>query len=130
MEQRLNATYLRCGPFEQAAAVALAAAGAGVGIFLAAWGISFFWSYPRPEIAVRIANPEVHLVQPAPLAVKQDKPFELARPDPFVLRVEQPPAFLGNDSFKLPTASGDVITREVTVFSHVQHNPGTVVTGW
>jgi hypothetical protein len=28
------------------------------------------------------------------------------------------------------TSSGEVIQREVTVFSRVQHDPGVVVTGW
>jgi hypothetical protein len=32
MEQRLDATYLKQGPFERAAAVGLAAAGVGLGI--------------------------------------------------------------------------------------------------
>src|SRR5438132_5630484 len=87
MEQRLDATYLRLGPLERAAAVALAAAGVGVGILLAAWGISLFWRYTPPEIKVRVANPEVRVVQDRPFAVRQDKPFVLSQPDP--LKIEQ-----------------------------------------
>jgi hypothetical protein len=34
---------------------------------------------------------------------------------------------LGSNS---QTAAGDVIKREVTFFSHVQHGRGSVVTGW
>jgi hypothetical protein len=34
---------------------------------------------------------------------------------------------LGSNS---QTAAGDVIKREVTFFSHVQHGQGSVVTGW
>ena len=127
MEQRLDATYLRSGPFERAAAIGISAVAIGTGILLAAWGISFLWRYTPPEIAVRIANPEVR--------VTQDKPFVLAQPEPFkvepgelTLKVEQPsPTVTGGDT-KTPT--GDVIRREVTVFSSVKHEPGTVVTGW
>jgi hypothetical protein len=128
MEQRLDATYLRSGPFERAAAVGFCAVAIGAGILLAAWGISFLWSYKPPEI--RIANPEV--------TVKQDNPFILAQPEPFkverselTVKIEQPsptvPKELGGNA---KTTSGDVIRREVTVFSNVEHGPGTVVTGW
>jgi hypothetical protein len=111
MEPRLDATYLRSGPFERAAAMGFCAIAIGAGILLAAWGISYLWSYKPPEI--RIANPE--------LSLKQDKPFILATPEPFKERG------FGRDA-KTPT--GDVIRREVTVFSNVEHGPGTVVTGW
>jgi hypothetical protein len=118
MEQRLDATYLRQSSVDRAAAAALVSAGLGVGIFLAAWGISFLWRYTPPEMAVHIANPKIHVVQDRPLAVTQDKPFVVAPPDP--LKIEQGQV----------TAAGDVIKREVTVFSQVQHGPGIVVTGW
>src|SRR5712671_2947210 len=127
MEQRLDATYLRHSPFERAAAVALGASGVGAGIFLAAWGISFFWRYTPPEIAVRVAIPEVRLVHNEPLTVKQDKPFVLSQPDPLkiehgqvVVKVEQPATFPSNDRLAPQTAAGDAIKREVTVFSYVQ----------
>jgi hypothetical protein len=129
MEQRLDATYLRHDLVERAAATAVVAAGLGVGVLLAAWGISFLWRYTPPEIAVHVANPELHVVQDAPLTVKQDRPFVLAPPDP--LKIEpghlQSPNLPINDS---QTAAGDVIKREVTIFSRVQHGPGSVVTGW
>jgi hypothetical protein len=118
MEQRLDATYLRSGPFERAAAVGFCAVAIGTGILLAAWGISFLWSYKPPEI--RIANPEVTL--------KQDKPFEFAPPkidsEP-TIKAEQPG--VGRNP-KTPT--GEVIRREVTVFSTVKHGTGHVTTGW
>jgi hypothetical protein len=125
MEQRLDATYLRSGPFERAAAVGFCAVAIGAGILLAAWGISLLWRYTPPEI--RIANPE--------LSLKQDKPFLLATPEPFkvergefTLKVEQlSPNGFGGD---VKTPTGEVIRREVTVFSNVEHGPGTVVTGW
>jgi hypothetical protein len=137
MEQRLDATYLRPGPVDRAAAAALVAAGLGVGVFLAAWGISFLWRYAPPEIAVRVSNREVRVVQDRPLTIKQDKPFTLAQPEP--LRIEEgrvtvkaePPGPTDERPVSNPqTAGGDVIRREVTVFSQVQHGAGTVVTGW
>ena len=81
MEQRLDATYLRHGSFDRAAATALAAAGLGLGIFLAAWGVSSLWCYTPPEIVVRVANPEVRVVQDAPLMVRQENPFALSQPE-------------------------------------------------
>jgi hypothetical protein len=130
VEQRLDATYLRPGPFERAAAVAIVAMAIGTGILLAAWGISFLWRYTPPEIAVRIANPEVRVAQSGPLTVTQERPFIVVQSEPF--KVEQPPSPMvpsgvGADA---KTATGDVIRREVTVFSNVKHGPGTVVTGW
>jgi hypothetical protein len=134
MEQRLDATYLRHGPVDRAAAAALVATGLGVGIFLAAWGISFLWRYTSPEIAVHVANPEIHLVPDGPLKVTQDGAFVVApldqvkiEPGQVIVKVAQPPSLPGLNS---QTAAGDVIKHEVTVFSEVQHGPGTVVTGW
>jgi hypothetical protein len=129
MEQRLDATYLCPGPFERASAIGIVAVAIGMGILLAAWGISFLWRYTPPEIAVRIANPEVRLTQSGPLTVTQDKPFIVAQSEPF--KVEQPsPSVLSGAGGDAKTANGDVIRREVTVFSNVKHGPGTVVTGW
>jgi hypothetical protein len=82
MEQRLDATYLKHDLVDRAAATALIAAGLGVGVFLAAWGVSLVWRYTPPEIAVRIANPEVRIDQSTPLVVKQDRPFVVAVPEP------------------------------------------------
>jgi hypothetical protein len=119
MEQRLDATYLRAGPFERAAAVGFCAVAIGAGILLAAWGISFLWSYKPPEI--RIANPEVTL--------KQDKPFEFSPPKiDSGSTIKAPPAVGGGGNSK--TTTGEVIRREVTVFSTVEHGPGHVTTGW
>jgi hypothetical protein len=137
MEQRLDATYLKRDLVERAAAMALVAAGLGVGVLLAAWGVSLVWRYTPPEIAVRVANPEVHLAQSAPLTVKQDTPFVVAPPDPLkieqgqlTVKVEQPPNLPMGDRLNSQTAAGDVIKQEVTFFSHVQHGQGSVITGW
>jgi hypothetical protein len=138
MEQRLNATFLRPGVIERTIAVGIGAVGVGTGILLAAWGISLLWRYTPPEIAVRIANPELHVAQDSPLKVTQDKPFVVAAPEPLkidppklTVSVEQSPhstvSGVGTDT---KTAAGDMITREVTVFSNVRHGPGAVVTGW
>jgi hypothetical protein len=118
MEQRLDATYLRHGPVERTIAMGIGAVGLGTGILLAAWGISFLWRYTPPEI--RIANPELHVTQDSPFKITQDKPFV----------VETPRSVVGGVTSDAKTAEGDVIKREVTVFSNVRHGPGSVVTGW
>ena|SRR5215467_11251122 len=134
MEQRLDATYLRSRPFERAAAVGFCAVAIGAGILLAAWGISLLWRYQPPEIAVRIANPEVRVTQDGPLKVKQGEPFVIARPEPFkiergelTIKIEPPSPTVPSGDAK--TAAGDAIRREVTVFSSVTHGLGEVVTG-
>jgi hypothetical protein len=128
MEQRLDATYLRSGPFERAAAVGFCAVAIGAGILLAAWGISFLWKYTPPEIRI---------VQSGPLTVTQDKPFILAHPEPFkidpgqvTVKVEQQPPATSGVGGNTKTATGEIIEREVTVFSNMKHGAGTVVTGW
>jgi hypothetical protein len=88
MEQRLDATYLRPGPFERAAAIGFCAVAIGAGIFLAAWGISFLWKYTPPEI--RIANPEVTVIQPTPFKVEQDKSFKVEQDKPFKVEQDRP----------------------------------------
>ena len=87
---------------------------------------------------MHIANPEVHVAQDAPLKVTQDKPFVVATPEPLkidpadvTVSVEQSPRSVANGAdADAKTNGGDVIKREVTVFSTVKHGPGTVVTGW
>jgi hypothetical protein len=93
------------------------------------------WRYTPPEI--RIANPEIRVVQSAPLTVTQDKPFTLAQPEPFkidpgqvTVKVEHQPSATSGIGGDRTTASGEVIRREVTAFSNVKHGSGTVVTGW
>ena len=137
MEQKLDATYLRPGIVERAAAVGIAAAGVGTGVLLAAWGVSLLWRYVPPEIAVRVANPELRVVQGVPFKVEQDRSFKVEQDKPF--RVEQDKPFKIDPSTSSTinggdagdkTASGDLIRREVTVFSEVEHGSGDVVTGW
>ena len=122
MEQQLNATYLKPGVMERAAAIGIAAAGVGIGVLLAAWGISFLWRYTPPESAVR---------------VPQDKPFTIAPPPPLQIDPVMPPPKVEptaplprSGSTENKTADGDVIRREVTVFSSVNHAAGQITTGW
>jgi hypothetical protein len=139
MEQRLDATYVRHGLIERAAATAFVSIGIGAGVLLGAWGVSCLWRYTPPEIAVRIANPDLRVTQNGPLTVAQDKPFALAPPGPLkiepgevTIKVEQSqqPQIKSGLANALKTGAGDVIMREVTVFSSVIHGPGAVVTGW
>ncbi|MGC1294564.1 MAG: hypothetical protein WA869_05945 [Alloacidobacterium sp.] len=82
MEQRLDARYLRPGLVERTTAIGIGAVCIGTGVLLAAWGISFLWRYTPPEIAVRVANPELHVTQDSPLKVSQDKPFVVVQSEP------------------------------------------------
>jgi hypothetical protein len=109
MEQQLNATYLSPEPIERAAAIGIGAVAIGIGILLSAWGISFLWRYTPPDIVVR-----------------QDKPFIVTPSEPFKIEPSIPSGVPADTK----TTAGDVIRREVTVFSHVRHGPGSVVTGW
>jgi hypothetical protein len=119
MEQRLDATYLRAGLVERAIAIGIGAACIGTGILLAAWGISFFWRYTPPEIAVRVANPELHVTQDSPLKVSQDKPFVVVQSEP--LKIDPAKVIVRDDE---PPRS---IDKGVSTDSN---GPGTVVTGW
>jgi len=138
MEQRLDTTFLRPSLPERAAAIGLGAIGIGLAILLTAWGVSLLWRYTPPEIAVRVANPELRLKQDAPLKVVQDKPFVLAPPAPLKINpgqlnvtIDRPPApFIGNRQTETKTPDGDVIKREVTVFWAVEHGQGQITTGW
>jgi hypothetical protein len=131
MEQRVDFTYLRL--ITWAKAISLVAVSIGVSGVLISYGVSLVWHYVPPEL--RIANPEIRLVPPDPLTVvqkepftvTQDKSFTIAPPDPLKLDVGSLPR-LPQEPQK--TAGGEVIHREVTVFSNVQHNPGVVVSGW
>jgi hypothetical protein len=136
MEQRLDATYLRPGLVERVTAIGIGAVCIGTGVLLAAWGISFLWRYTPPEVAVRIANPEVHIAEGPPLKVTQDKPFEVTQPEPFkvdtrniVVRGDDPTGSI-DTGVRTDQKTGEVIKRDVTVFSTVRHGLGTVTTGW
>jgi hypothetical protein len=132
MEQRLNAAFLRPSAVERAIGFGIAAFGAGAGALLAALSVSLlFGSYFGP-LTVKISNPEVRVVQAAPLSVGQDKPFVIAQPDASKIesaglgRRAEPP-FLPTSTANEPTT---VLKREVTVFHTAAHESGRIVTGW
>jgi hypothetical protein len=130
MEQRLDSTYLHPGPFERAAAVGFCAVAIGAGTLLAAWGISFLWRYTPPEI--RIANPEISLIQKEPLTVQPPGPLKIDPPEITIKPQQSPPAGSTKEEpgGEMKTPAGDVIKREVTIFWSVSHGAGQVVTGW
>lgn len=131
MEQQVDLTHLRPGPVAKASAVAIGACGIGVGILLATWGLSYIWRPINHPIEVKISNPEVRVIQSDPFIVKQGGPFVVKQEQPFevaagTLKFEPTPAIPP----VAKTADGDIIQREVTVFSTVPHGLGSVVTGW
>jgi hypothetical protein len=137
MEQRLEAKFLAPGLFERAAAIGVGAVGIGTAILLASWGISLLWRYTPPEIAVRIANPEVRITQSEPLRVAQDKPFIVTQSEPFkveprefTIKMGGPYSGVASGRSGDKTSAGDAIRREVTEFLSVTHGSGNVTTGW
>jgi hypothetical protein len=130
MEERLDGSYLRAGLVERAAATGITCVSVGAAVLLRAWGVSFLWRYTPPEIAVRIANPEVRVAQSGPLTVTQDKPFAIAQPEPLKIDGGDLAARVEQLRQEAKTAGSNVISREVTVFSNVTHGSGLIVTGW
>jgi hypothetical protein len=131
MEQRLVGAHLGPGIVERAAATAICAAGLGTAVLLGCWGVSFLWRYTLPEMVVRIVNPDLRITQNGPLTVTQDKPFVLDDPKPLKIEpVQVPPVIPKGAETDAKTSTGQVIQREVTVFSTLKHGPGNVVTGW
>lgn len=131
MEQRLNAAFLRPSAVERAIGFGIAAFGVGAGALLAASGVSLLFGSSFGPLTVKISNPEVRVVQGAPLSVGQDKPFVIAQP---ALKIEsagpgrkaEQPSLLTSTA-KDPTS---VLKREVTVFHAAVHGSGRVITGW
>jgi hypothetical protein len=130
MEECLDGSYLRAGLVERAAATGITCVSVGAAVLLGAWGVSFLWRYTPPEIAVRIANPEVRVAQNGPLTVMQYKPFTITQPEPLKIDGGDLAARVEQLRQEAKTGGGSVISREVTVFSNVNHGPGLVVTGW
>jgi hypothetical protein len=130
MEDQLVGTYLRPGVIERATAIGITSVGIGIGIFIGAWGVSLLWHYTPPEITARIANPELRVVQNGPLTVTQERPFMMAPPEPLKIDVGDLAGRVEQLRREVKTAGGNVISREVTVFSNVSHSPGFVVAGW
>jgi hypothetical protein len=131
MEQRLDATYLRAGILERATAAGVVGLGLGMGVLLAAWGISILWSAHSAQAetgkkavgAIGDTNRPVAAVSFDPVKIE---------PVRVIVQVEQVHTALqaGNPAGPTVTPAGDVIRREVTVFSTVSHDAGDVTAGW
>jgi hypothetical protein len=136
MEQHLDASFLRPGPITKAVALGIAASGIGFGVLLAAWGIALIWRPNLEPVTVKIANPEVHITQKEPLVVGQQTPFAIEQPKPVKVEVTMPQTGVQQTDPEIPTIANspsepvNVIKREVTVFSTVDHSVGSVTTGW
>jgi len=131
MEQQLDATHLRAGIVARATAAGMAGLGLGAGILLAAWGISVLWSARPFEADAGRRNPEAIATQDRIVPVVPPQPVK-NEPVRVIVQVEQAPTPAQG---ALPvtrdvTPGGDVITREVTVFSTVRHEVGEVIAGW
>jgi hypothetical protein len=98
-------------------------------------GSSTVISICNPGFVVSESISPLPYVQNGPFTVTQDKPFVQEplkiEPELLTIKVEQLPVSaiseVGTDA---KTATGQVIRREVTVFSNVKHGLGAVVTGW
>jgi hypothetical protein len=89
-----------------------------------------------PQVHGAYADPVVRVTLDGPLEVVQDKPLVIAPPEPLkidpktTIKVEPSPALTNGSGGDAKTHAGEVIRREVTVFSNVKHGTGAVVTGW
>ena len=140
METQLDHTYLRPGLIARAAAVGLAAVGVGAGVLLACWGLSFFWRYDDPVVRklealtqeLATLNQKTTL-ETETLSQKMSQGLDALNQK--INTLDQKVALVkigtsGSAGGGRETYPGDVIKREVTVFSHVKHEPGQVVTRW
>ena len=103
MKQRLNPEYLSPGLIERAAAVALVIVSIGIAAVLAAWGLC----------AAR--DPHV--------SVTREKPSIIVQPESSKGHAGNPTASStdGKAGTQDKSSTGEVIRREVTVFSNVTH---------
>jgi hypothetical protein len=118
-EQRLVATYLEPDLLERCQSWGLLSVALGAGIFLGCLGAWLFIK-PNTKETVRIEVPPAQVV-------KVEVPTPVAQPAP-----PSPPSvdqYVPRDG-PTKTSTGNPIQREVTVFSTVDHPPGSVVTGW
>jgi hypothetical protein len=156
VETQLDHTYLRPGLISRAAAVGLGAVGVGAGVLLACWGLSFFWRYDDPVVGKleAVAQQLETLTQRTTDGLEAlsrstaqqtetmsrktveglkaiDRKLEALDQKVAAARTEAlNRGFGGVGRGDGRTVTGDVIQREVTVFSTVKHEAGGVVTGW
>jgi hypothetical protein len=127
----------------------------GAGVLLTCWGLSFFWRYDDPvlhgldvlthqlETLAQRENEQLKAVdtvgqmaqktvqQTSDLNRKLDQAVEAINLKIDTLldrKMVVPPG--GNGFADGKTPNGDIIRREVTVFSSIDHYGGTVWTGW
>jgi hypothetical protein len=168
METVLDPTYLRPGIITRATVIGLAALAVGVGVFLACFGLSYFWHYDSPVVS-RLddlsAKVETLVQRPdhtdAVIAKLNEIIAKPDRLDAVIAKLNDigstskrdGEAIRGSIAQRLATIEqrieelkkpsiivsppgpsrddrGNVITKEVTVFHNVEHESGTVVTGW
>jgi hypothetical protein len=148
METQLDATYLRPRPVHRAAAVGFGAIGIGIGVFLAAWGISFLW-HPAQDHRIEALTAQLETLSRKVTDGFDAVPQKLSGLDTIIAKLESlsqnvegldrhvgaldlktaPPVY-GGSTGGGKTPDGDIIKTEVTVFSNVDHAPGSVITGW
>jgi hypothetical protein len=121
MEQQLDTTYLRPSFVSKALALSIVALGVGAAILLASIGVSFLWRPLTTTMDVKIKNPELTVTQSAPFVLKLPIPD-----DEIGARDLSRHANASNDE----RAASEVIQKEVVVFVTVNHDQGSVVTGW
>jgi hypothetical protein len=148
METQLDPTYLRPGLIARAAAVGLAAVGIGAGVLLTCWGLSFFWRYDDPvlhrldvlshqlETLAQGDSAELKAInyalrqtgqQTSDFNRKLDQTIEAINHKIDTLDRKMVPSKGFGDGM---ASNGDIIKREVTVFSSIEHYGGQVTTGW
>jgi hypothetical protein len=145
VETQLDHTYLRPGLISRAAAVGLGAVGAGAGVLLACWGLSFFWRYDDPVAGKleAVAQQLETLTQRTTDGLEALSRSTVQQTETMSRKIEALGQKVvaartealnrgvgGSRGGDGRTVTGDVIKREVTVFSTVNHEPGDVVTGW
>jgi hypothetical protein len=144
-ETVLDHTYLRPGIVTRAGAVALAAIGIGAGMLFACYGASFFFNTNSKRL-------DALTVKVEEIAQRPDRTYEvIAKLDDLrrevgkiggnitvhLASVEESLGGLKNRSFISGNpdehgtpVNGNVITTRVSVFKHVRHDSGEIVTGW
>ena len=141
-EAILDPTYLQPGIVARCGGIALAALGIGAGVLLACWGASFFFNDNDKRLDVLITKIEQ-------LAQRPDRTDEIvAKADDLdrnasnitnqltsvkrsLEELKRWPLIAGNPDKHETTVSGRIINKEVTWFSTVPWDDGSIiVTGW
>jgi hypothetical protein len=124
-EQRLVTTYLGPDLLERAQSWGLIFVTLGAGIFLACLGAWLFLKSDTKEI-VKVEVPPAQIVK---VEVPTSAPAAQPAPPPPAPQPDMS-QYVKRSDLPAKTSTGEPIQREVTVFSKVEHPPGTVLTGW